>query len=132
VIDRGRVIATGTPEELKAKTGAQSLTVRPMRADDIAAVTAIVGELARRVPEVGGGTVTAPVADPGVLPAVVRRLDEAGITVAELALRGSSLDEVFLALTGHPAEESPGDGPLDASAASSSADPANQPKGRDR
>ena len=42
-------------------------------------------------------------ADPAVLPAVVRRLDDAGVVIAELALRGSSLDEVFLSLTGHRA-----------------------------
>jgi oleandomycin transport system ATP-binding protein len=49
--------------------------------------------------------VSVPVTDPGVLPAVVRRLEEAGVVVAELALRGSSLDEVFLSLTGHRAED---------------------------
>jgi oleandomycin transport system ATP-binding protein len=43
--------------------------------------------------------------DPAVLPSVVRRLDDAGVLIAELSLRGASLDEVFLALTGHPAEE---------------------------
>ena len=47
--------------------------------------------------------VTAPVSDPAVLPAVVRRLDDAGVLIAELTLRGSSLDEVFLSLTGHRA-----------------------------
>ena len=40
-----------------------------------------------------------------VLPAVVRRLDDAGVVVTELALRSSSLNEVFLSLTGHPADE---------------------------
>jgi oleandomycin transport system ATP-binding protein len=49
--------------------------------------------------------VTAAVADPAVLPAVVRRLDDAGVIVGELALRGSTLDEVFLSLTGHRAED---------------------------
>ena len=41
-----------------------------------------------------------------MLPAVVRRLDDAGVVITELALRGASLNEVFLSLTGHPAEES--------------------------
>jgi oleandomycin transport system ATP-binding protein len=40
-----------------------------------------------------------------MVPAVVRRLDDEGIVPAELALRLPSLDEVFLTLTGHPAEE---------------------------
>jgi oleandomycin transport system ATP-binding protein len=46
------------------------------------------------------------VTDPALLPAVVRGLDDAHVTVAELALRDASLDEVFLSLTGHRAEES--------------------------
>jgi oleandomycin transport system ATP-binding protein len=48
--------------------------------------------------------VVAQVADPAVLPAVVRRLDQAGVGVTELALRTSTLNEVFLHLTGQPAE----------------------------
>ena len=63
--------------------------------------SSVVGELAGSTPEVDGQLVTAQVTDPAVLPAVVRRLDDAGVVVTELALRGSSLDEVFLALTGH-------------------------------
>jgi len=51
------------------------------------------------------GLVTAAVTDPAMVPVVVRRLDEAGIVAAELALRLPSLDEVFLTLTGHLAEE---------------------------
>jgi oleandomycin transport system ATP-binding protein len=105
VIDHGRVIATGTPDELKAKTGAQTLTVRPAEATHLPLVVSVVSELARSRPEVKGQLVTAPVADPTVLPNVVRRLDDAGVLLTELALRGSSLNEVFLSLTGHPVEE---------------------------
>jgi oleandomycin transport system ATP-binding protein len=47
--------------------------------------------------------VTAPVTDPALLPAAVRRLDDAGVVIAELTLRNSSLNEVFLSLTGHRA-----------------------------
>ncbi|RZU73842.1 oleandomycin transport system ATP-binding protein [Micromonospora kangleipakensis] len=105
VVDHGRVIAQGTPEELKAKTGGQILTVRPADASDLPTVVSIAAEVAGGSPEVAQTTVTVPVNDPGVLPAVVRRLDQAEITIAELALRGSSLDEVFLSLTGHRAEQ---------------------------
>jgi oleandomycin transport system ATP-binding protein len=105
VIDHGRVIATGTPDELKAKTGAQTLAVRPEDERHLPIVTAVVGELAKVAPDVEGQLVTAAVTDPAVLPAVVRRLDDAGVVVTELALRSSSLNEVFLSLTGHPAEE---------------------------
>jgi oleandomycin transport system ATP-binding protein len=105
VIDHGRVIATGAPEELKAKTGAQSLAVRPADQADLPTVVALVGELAEVAPEVEGHLVTVPVVDPALLPAAVRRLDDAGIVISELALRSSSLNEVFLSLTGRPAEE---------------------------
>ncbi|MEU5941204.1 ATP-binding cassette domain-containing protein [Micromonospora sp. NPDC047548] len=110
VVDHGRVIAQGTPEELKTKTGGQVLAVRPVDPADLPTVRAIAGEVAGATPEVAQTTVTVPVNDPGVLPAVVRRLDAAEVQVAELALRGSSLDEVFLSLTGHRAEQ---DAPAD-------------------
>jgi oleandomycin transport system ATP-binding protein len=100
VVDHGRVIAEGTPAELKAHTGAQPLVVRPADPADLPAVLAIVGDLADTPPTVQGTVVTATVGDPAVLPAVVRRLDDADVLVAELALRDVSLDEVFLALTG--------------------------------
>ena len=105
VIDRGRVIATGAPDELKAKTGSQTLAVKPADDADIPLVTSVVGELTEATAEVDGQLVTAPVTDPAVLPAVVRRLDDAGVRVTELTLRSASLNEVFLSLTGHPAEE---------------------------
>jgi oleandomycin transport system ATP-binding protein len=105
VIDHGRVIATGSPDELKARTGTQTLAVRPAHPVDLPRVVSIVAQFGLTEPEVQGVTVTAPVADPAVLPVAVRRLDEAGVLVAELTLRGSSLDEVFLTLTGHRTEE---------------------------
>ena len=105
VIDHGTVIATGTPEELKARTGALTLAVRPSRRADVPAVTAVVAAITRADPEVSNTTVTAPVSDERLMPAVVRRLDDEGIGVAELTLRGSSLDEVFLSLTGRRPEE---------------------------
>ncbi len=105
VIDHGRVIATGTPDELKARTGTQSLAVRPADQADLPVVIAAVRELAGVAPEVNGQLVTAPVTDPAVLPAVVRQLDNAGVIITELTLRNSSLNEVFLSLTGHPAQE---------------------------
>ncbi len=105
VIDDGKVIATGTPDELKARIGARSLAVRPADQADVPAVASVVRELAGVAPEVNGRLVTAPVTDPAVLPAVVRRLDNAGVVITELTLRNASLNEVFLSLTGHPAQE---------------------------
>jgi oleandomycin transport system ATP-binding protein len=105
VVDNGRVIATGTPAELKAKTGAQTLTIRPADEADLPAVVSVVSELTGVPADVKGHLVTAPVVDPSLLPAAVRRLDDARVAITELALRNSSLNEVFLSLTGHPAEE---------------------------
>jgi oleandomycin transport system ATP-binding protein len=105
VVDQGRVIATGTPAQLKARAGAQPLVVRPVDPADLPIVLGIVRGLTGREPAVDGTTVTAAAADPALLPAVVRGLDDAEVAIGELALRGASLDEVFLSLTGHRAEE---------------------------
>jgi oleandomycin transport system ATP-binding protein len=103
VIDHGRVIAEGTAAELKSRAGAQPLSVRPANPADLPVVAGIVGDLSATAPTVDGLVVTATVADPAVLPAIVRRLDDASVSVAELALRDASLDEVFLSLTGRAA-----------------------------
>src|SRR5439155_11300453 len=106
VVDHGRVIAAGTPDELKSRIGAQTLAVRPARVADRPAVVAVVTDVVGAVPRVDpGGTVTAPVTDPAVAPAVVRRLDDAGVALVELSLRNASLDEVFLTLTGRGTAE---------------------------
>ena len=107
VVDHGRVIAQGTPDELKIKTGAQTLAVRPAEA-------AHVDRWPRSWPscpgQPGGGRAAGHRA--GHRPGACCRRWCAGWTrpaslVAELALRSASLDEVFLALTGHPAEDEP-------------------------
>ncbi|GAA4659281.1 daunorubicin resistance protein DrrA family ABC transporter ATP-binding protein [Streptomyces chumphonensis] len=104
VIDKGRVIAEGTPDELKSAVGGQVLQLRPLRPQDLERVHALVTEAAGGETHVESGMIIAPVKDPALMPAVVRRLDRADIPIGELALRRSSLDEVFLALTGHRAE----------------------------
>jgi oleandomycin transport system ATP-binding protein len=109
VIDHGRLIASGTPAELKAKVGGQTLDVRPTDPADLPAVTSIVAAAVGTAPSPHGddpGLLSVAVDDAEVLPAVVRGLQERGVQVTELALRLASLDEVFLALTGHVAEES--------------------------
>src|ERR1700689_5069246 len=105
VVDHGKVIATGTPDELKDRTGALTLSIRPADPADVAAVAAVVAGFTHTEPEVINTTVSAPVSDERLMPAVVRRLDDEGVLVAELTLRGSSLDEVFLSLTGRRPEE---------------------------
>jgi oleandomycin transport system ATP-binding protein len=107
VIDHGQVIANGSPAELKAKVGGQTLDVRPTHPDDVPAVlelmASIVGVAPTRTPE-DPGLVSTPVEDPLALPNVVAALQARDIAVTELALRLASLDEVFMALTGHTAE----------------------------
>jgi oleandomycin transport system ATP-binding protein len=105
VIDHGRVIAQGTPDELKTQAGGQILEVRPVAQDDQVTVARVLSEIVGSTPQVVDGLVTAPLTDPALMPAVVRRLDDAGVAVGELSLRKSSLDEVFFVLTGHRTDE---------------------------
>jgi oleandomycin transport system ATP-binding protein len=100
VIDHGRVIAQGSPDELKGRIGGRTLVVRPASDSDRESIAAIMAELADTQPEWQGGRLSVPAADIRLLPELVRRLDERGIAPAELQLRSASLDEVFLALTG--------------------------------
>ncbi|MEW9528068.1 ATP-binding cassette domain-containing protein [Microbispora sp. NPDC049125] len=108
VIDHGRVVATGTPDGLKAKVGGQTLDVRPADRTAAGAVAAIVAEAAGTAPVRDGadGVVSVPVeagrSGTEVLTAVARRLDAEGIAVNELGLRLAGLDETFLSLTGTP------------------------------
>ena len=108
VFDHGRVVAQGRPDELKRRVGGQTLQVRPTSLSDLDVVHRILGDLtgARPTRDDDTGLLTAPVNDPVLLSTLVRKLDEAGITADELALRLPSLDEVFLALTGKQTEGS--------------------------
>lgn len=106
VLDQGKVVAEGAPAELKRRVGAQTLRVLPTNRDDTSTVAAILAELSGREPAVSPehGLVTVPTDDPVMLSAVIRRLDNEAIEADEVALRLPSLDSIFLALTGHPAE----------------------------
>jgi len=110
VIDRGKVIATGSPDELKAKTGGQVLLVAPSDPGRLAETAMLLEAVAGAevTTDVGAGAVSAPVTDKTLLPRVVRELDDRGIELAEFTLRKPSLDEVFFALTGHRADDEEG------------------------
>jgi oleandomycin transport system ATP-binding protein len=109
VIDHGRVVATGTPDQLKTQVGGQVLHVSPVRQADIGAVVQAVTDLSGAAPDAVNGSVTARVADPALPPAILQRLTDAGVPVAELSLRKPSLDEAFFALTGHRTDTSDDD-----------------------
>jgi ABC-2 type transport system ATP-binding protein len=103
IIDHGRVIAAGTPDELKDRAGRDVIEVRPQAAGDLPAVEDVLGSIATEAPRVDLDTSRVSVgADGGAdqLTVVVRRLDERGIAVDDIGLRRPSLDEVFLSLTG--------------------------------
>ncbi|HJX45172.1 MAG TPA: ATP-binding cassette domain-containing protein [Geodermatophilus sp.] len=105
VVDSGRVIARGTPGELKASLGAGALQV-PLAdpARSAAAVHALSG-LGTGPAAVTDGVLRLPVADPGTaLPELVRRLDAAGVGIRGVSVSEPSLDDVFLTLTGRTAD----------------------------
>jgi ABC-2 type transport system ATP-binding protein len=114
VIDRGRTIAGGRPDQLKAEIGGDRLDVVVERPDDLDAARAVVARAVAAEPEVDAdnGTVSAPVASRvAALAEVVRELGAARIAVADIGLRRPTLDDVFLQLTGHRAEDAEdGDG----------------------
>jgi len=107
VIDHGNVVASGTPTELKARIGSQTLQVRAADRTYTRQVADAVAMVVGTRPDISGdtGLVSVSVTDPVMLPAIVRLLDDLGIVAAELALRLPSLDEVFMTLTGHPARD---------------------------
>jgi ABC-2 type transport system ATP-binding protein len=108
VIDRGRVIADGSPEELKSRIGGDQIDVVVRSADDLPAAAGVVGRAAGADADVDRDTrrVSAPVRDRvTALTDVVRALDDADIGAEDIAVRRPTLDEVFLRLTGHPADQ---------------------------
>ncbi len=113
VIDHGRVIAEGTATTLKAQLGGERLEISVPHGTDLALAERTLREIAAL--EEGDGEVqvdhednmlTVPfVAGGRGLPDALRRLDAAGLELVDIALRRPTLDEVFLTLTGRPAEE---------------------------
>jgi ABC-2 type transport system ATP-binding protein len=104
VIDRGRVVADGTPDQLKSELGGDRVDLVLPRADDLAAGAAVVGRVTGTQAEIDHDRrrLSAPVrARTTTLTEVVRALDQAGVAVQDIALRRPTLDEVFLHLTGH-------------------------------
>jgi ABC-2 type transport system ATP-binding protein len=107
IIDHGRAIAAGTSEELKGLAGLDVVEVRVRRADDLGYAEKVLATIGVEAPRVDEPTrrVAVPVAD-GTrrLAEAVRGLAEQSIDIDDIGLRRPTLDEVFLTLTGTPAD----------------------------
>jgi ABC-2 type transport system ATP-binding protein len=112
VIDAGRVIADGTPDELKAKIGQDRVVITLAPGSDLAAAVSAVAPIVAGAVHTDAGRLclTAPLAatsdgitTDGITTDVVRRLDTAGARVTRISVDRPSLDDVFLTLTGHRA-----------------------------
>ena len=110
IIDAGRVIAQGTPAELKSRAGADVIELHTVDVATMERAASVLGALGSGEPT--GDPATDPATRrcslpaPGgakLLPLVVRALDDAGVVVEDISLRRPTLDEVFLALTGRTA-----------------------------
>ncbi|PXX66684.1 ABC-2 type transport system ATP-binding protein [Nocardia tenerifensis] len=105
VIDKGTVIAEGTADELKEKTGGSYCEVVPLDPKQLSLAAAALGDLvpAAVLADLDGNDRLSIPAPEGAatLTEALRRLDFAGIRLADIALRRPSLDDVFLSITGH-------------------------------
>ncbi|MFI6505423.1 ATP-binding cassette domain-containing protein [Nonomuraea typhae] len=104
VIDHGRVIAQGSPAELKRIVGGQTVVVRPADPRRLAEAEAVLARVSGRHPErPGRGVVSVAVDGDRAFTEIVATLAAAGIAATELSLHLPSLDEVFFTLTGKEA-----------------------------
>ena len=102
VIERGRMIASGTPDELKQRIGGDVLEVTALRAHDVDRLVSLLTGLGSGQPvaDLRSQRVTLATAERvQTLLAAARRIEESGIAVADLGVRRPSLDDVFLTLT---------------------------------
>ncbi len=102
IIDRGKIVAEGTPEELKARIGGASVEVMPADPGDLDRLRAALARFGE--PAAGSPTTAAVQLASSQLADVVRALDGEGVRVANLQLHEPSLDDVFLAETGRSLE----------------------------
>src|SRR6478735_9042780 len=101
VVDHGRVIAEGTPDELKDRVGGERLDVRLADAGAEATALRALAPMSDEAPTADDGLVHLQVRRrTGTIVEAVRRLDEAGVEVDDLGLRRPTMDDVFLSLTG--------------------------------
>jgi len=107
VIDRGRVVAEGTVDELKESVGTSSLHLRVLNQQDIDKTRHTVERVLKVQSTVSyeAGKITAPMANADLVTDLLIALREADIHLAEMSVQKPTLDEVFLTITGHGVEE---------------------------
>jgi ABC-2 type transport system ATP-binding protein len=106
VIDHGQVIAEGTSDELKDRVGGERLEVTLKDYAQEAAAVEALAPLAEERPKCEHGILVMPLNRArGDIAEAVRRLDTARVDIADIAVRRPTLDDVFISLTGHAAEE---------------------------
>jgi ABC-2 type transport system ATP-binding protein len=106
VIDHGRAIAKGTADELKSQVGGERIAVVVSSLDEVAKARDVLAAISHAAVQVDGLSLIAP-SEGGAqtLTRALRELDDAGVVVRDVGLRRPTLDEVFISLTGHRAEE---------------------------
>ena len=106
VLDHGKVIAEGTSDELKDMIGGERLEVTLGDASQAGAAVSALAQISSEEPKSIDGAVSVPLdRERTSISDAVRRLDSAGVEVQDLAVRRPTLDDVFISLTGHAAEE---------------------------
>jgi ABC-2 type transport system ATP-binding protein len=106
VIDKGTSIAEGTADELKSKVGGERLQIVAADESDVSTISTLVADIGDGEPTITGREICQPVATgPKALMEALRRLDERDVELHDIGLRRPTLDDVFLALTGHAADE---------------------------
>ena len=106
VIDHGLVIAEGTSDQLKDRVGGERLEVTLQDPAQAEAGATALASMSDERPEAEDGTLRVAFRSrQGAIAEAVRRLDDAGVGVEDVAVRRPTLDDVFISLTGHAAEE---------------------------
>lgn len=106
VIDHGKVIAEGTPNQLKASVGLATLQLRLTNKKDVEkALSIIEGKLKSKAQALEGTLITAPMTDPEHVTDLLIDLRSSKIHLAEVSVQKPTLDEVFLTITGHDTKE---------------------------
>ena len=105
IIAHGRIVAEGTPDDLKAKVGQPAIHVDLVDSGQLERARALLSAYGGCGDGRSGGLVLRTPAGARAIAPIVRTLDEAGIEVETVEVEGPTLDDVFLAVTGHPAED---------------------------